>query len=72
MAAYVAVRAQPELLVAHHEYGLRARMRGQVAPRPWERGDVARQLPGALEDQPLLGLEDFRVGVERRQGREQA
>ena len=64
MAADVAVRAQLALLVAHDEHRLRAGEPGDVAARARQRGDVAGQLPGPLEDPLLLDLEQLRVEVE--------
>ena len=68
MAADVAERAQLAVVVAQHEHRLRARVRGQVAARLRQLGDVRDELPGASEDALVLELQDVRIQVEAARG----
>ena len=63
MAADVPVGAQFAVLVADDEHRLRAGPRRRVAAGSTERGDVAGELPRALEDELLLGRLERRVEV---------
>src|SRR6202012_4066473 len=62
--ADVAVGAQSAVLVADDEHRLIAGVGGDVAAGRGQRRDVPGELPGALEDQSLLDLEQRRIGVE--------
>jgi hypothetical protein len=64
VAAEVAERAHD--VVAHDEDRLIADVRRDVRPALGQVGDVAGKLPGALEDPPLLLLDDGRVEVQTR------
>ena len=66
VSADVAKRAEVPLPVSQHEHRLVAGARGEVAAGTGKLGDVARELPGALEDPFLLERSEIGIAVEAR------